>query len=65
MKVSAIMHDSFDLTVFRSSFVVHRDGLTSTCNMPPWIHEGSGTLRQWDSEIPRGNLESLGTVVEE
>ena len=27
MKVSAIMHDSFDLTVFRSSFVVHRDGL--------------------------------------
>ncbi len=26
MKVSAIMHDSFDLTVFRSSFIVHRDG---------------------------------------
>lgn len=27
MKVSAIMHDSFDLKVFRSSFIVHRDGL--------------------------------------
>ena len=38
-------------------------GLTSTCNMPPWIHERSGTLRRWDSEISRGNLESPGTVV--
>ena len=27
MKVSAIMHDSFDLKVFRSLFIVHRDGL--------------------------------------
>lgn len=27
MKVSAIMHNSFDLKVFRSSFIVHRDGL--------------------------------------
>ncbi len=27
MKVSAIMHDSFDFKVFRSSFIVHRDGL--------------------------------------
>ena len=34
MKVSAIMHDSFDLTVFRSSFVV-RSSVLASCRLRP------------------------------